>query len=152
MQPLWLLALMESADRVPNKSTRSFLAWPIPGFPDRRSRSFRINVVITPAVHERHTDNFILRSTSSFLCRRDPRRSIGSAVGQSRPGHTRHLVGKRDRNNLERSSAEKLCEPGILLRLLSRQFQYRAGSDHQDASQIAIALFRDWPELLLPAC
>ena len=47
MQPLWLLALMRSADRVPTKSARSSIAWPITGFPDRRSRPFRINVVIT---------------------------------------------------------------------------------------------------------
>jgi len=63
MQPLWPLALMWSADRVPNKSTRSFLAWHLTGFPNRRSRPFRINVVFTPAVRER-TD-----ATSSSHCR-----------------------------------------------------------------------------------
>ena len=45
---------------VPTKTTRSFLASAQNGFSDRRSRPFRINVVITPAVRER-TD-----ATSSF--------------------------------------------------------------------------------------
>jgi hypothetical protein len=31
---------------------------------------------------------------------------------------------------------------------MARVSQYRAGSDHQNASQIAIAPFRDRPELL----
>src|ERR1700686_1296417 len=60
-------------------------------------------------------------------------------------------VGKCHRHNLERFAGEKLREPGILLRLLSRELQHRMGSDHQNASQISIALFRDRPELLLAA-
>src|ERR1035441_5335150 len=61
------------------------------------------------------------------------------------------LVGKRHRDHLERFAGEKLCEPRILLRLMARVSQYRAGSDHQNASQIAIASFRDRPELLFAA-
>jgi hypothetical protein len=34
---------------------------------------------------------------------------------------------------------EKLCEPGIFLRPLPRRFQYRVGSHHQNAPQIAVA-------------
>ncbi len=52
----------------------------------------------------------------------------------------RHLVGKRDRNNLERSPGEKLYEPGILLRLLACTPQNGTGSNDQDATQIAVAL------------
>ena len=59
------------------------------------------------------------------------------------PSDPRHLVGKCNRNNLERSPGEKLCEPRILLRLQARLLQHRAGSDHQNASQVTIALFRD---------
>ncbi len=54
-------------------------------------------------------------------------------------------------NDLERSPGEKLCEPGILLRLLARTPQDGTGSNDQDATQVTIALFRDWPELLLAA-
>jgi hypothetical protein len=47
------MAASLSADRVPTKNTRSFLAWHFMGFPNRRSRPFRINVVITHAVRDR---------------------------------------------------------------------------------------------------
>src|SRR6476659_11455425 len=60
----------------------------------------------------------------------------------------RHLVGKRHRDHLERFAFEKLCEPRIFLRLVARVSQHCAGSDHQNSSQIAIAPFRDRPELL----
>src|ERR1019366_8935606 len=77
--------------------------------------------------------------------------AVGPTLGQQRPGDPRHLVGKRDRNNLERSPGEKLREPGILLRLSARLLQHRASSDHQNASQVAIALFRDRAKLLFAA-
>jgi hypothetical protein len=38
------------------------LVWHLTGFPDRRSRPFRINVVITPAVH--------MRTDATSLCSR----------------------------------------------------------------------------------
>jgi hypothetical protein len=41
-----------------------------------------------------------------------------------------------------------LREPGIFFRVLLRVPQDRNRSDHQNASQIAIALLRDRPELL----
>ena len=63
----------------------------------------------------------------------------------------RHLVGKRHRDHLERFAFEKLCEPRIFLRLVARVSQHCAGSDHQNSSQIAIAPFRDRPELLFAA-
>src|SRR5258706_10170718 len=68
-----------------------------------------------------------------------------------RPGDPRHLVGQRDRDNLERSPSEKLSEPGILLRLLARTPQDRMGSDNKNAPEILVALFRDRPELLFAA-
>ena len=43
---------------------------------------------------------------------------------------------------------EKLCEPMILLRLQPCAFQHGVGSNHQNAAQIAVALFGDRPELL----
>ena len=73
-------------------------------------------------------------------------------MGQQRPGHARHLVGERHRHDLEGSPRQELREPGILLRRRWRAYRNsRTGSDHQNASQIAIALFRDRPELLLAA-
>ena len=113
-----------------------------------------MKTVITPAVRER-TDarrNLILPSPNSFTPlpqAQAPDRC--HPLGQQRPGDARHLVGKRHRDHLERFAGEKLCEPRILLRLMARVSQYRAGSDHQNASQIAIASFRDRPELLFAA-
>jgi hypothetical protein len=43
---------------------------------------------------------------------------VGSTLGQQHPGDPRHLVGQRDRYDLERSPREKLSEPGILIRLV----------------------------------
>ena len=128
------------------------------GFCDRRSRPFRINVVITLAVRERHRRNFILPLPDFSLgrCRnhsdKRPRPIIGAALGQQRPGYARHLVGKRYRHDLEGSSRQQLREPGILLWLLARTLQHRMGSDHERyAPHVAVALFRDRPELLLAA-
>ena len=42
------------------------------------------------------------------------------------------------------------CVSQGLLRLLSRELQHRMSSDHQNASQIAIALFRDLTGFCLP--
>jgi hypothetical protein len=57
-------------------NARSFLAWPYTGFPDRRSRPFRINVVITPAVHERTDVNPMLSWASPFSRCREPRQPV----------------------------------------------------------------------------
>ena len=63
------------------------------------------------------------------------------------PGHWQF----DDSHDPERFAGEKLCEPRILLRLQPRAFQYGAGSNHQNAAQIAVALFGDRPELLFAA-
>ena len=60
-------------------------------------------------------------------------------------------IGKCHRHNLERFAGEKLCEPGILLRLQARVLQHRMGSDHQNASQIAIALFKTFGSVTVAA-
>ena len=82
---------------------------------------------------------------------RKRRHPIGVALGQQRPGDARHLVGQRHRDHLERFAFEKLCEQRILLRLMARVSRHCAGSGHQNSSQIAIAPFRDRPELLFAA-
>ncbi len=95
--------------------------------------------------------NLIFPLPGSLRRCRKRRCPIGAALGQQRPGDPRHLVGKGDRNNLERSPRQKLCQPGILLWLLARPPQDSTGSNDQDAAQVAIALFRDRPELLFAA-
>ena len=79
------------------------------------------------------------------------RRPISPTLGQQRPGDPCHLVGQRDRDDLERSPSEKLSEPGIFLRLLARTSQDRMGSDNQNTPEILVALFRDRPELRFAA-
>jgi hypothetical protein len=56
---------------------RSFLARHYTGFPDRRSRPFRINFVITPAVHERTDVNLTLPLASGGF---DARLSVADDV------------------------------------------------------------------------
>src|SRR6516165_187691 len=126
MRPFWPLALMSSAEQVPTKSTRSFLAWHLTGFPDRRSRPFRINVVITPAVHER-TDATL---SSQWSDRREPRHTVGLTFGQQSPSDARHFIGQRDRDDLERTSCQQLCEPRIFLRMQAGTLQDRMRTDH----------------------
>jgi protein CrcB len=75
-------------------------------------------------------------------------RPVGPAPGQQRRGDPRHLVGQRDRDDLEWSPSEKLSEPGIFLRLLARTPQDRMGSDNKNTPEVLITLFRDRPELL----
>ena len=82
--------------------------------------------------------------------RRKPRRSIGPSLSQQRPSDPRHLVGKCDRNDLERSPGEKLREPGILLRLLARTSQDGTCSNDQDATQVTIPCFEIGPSFCLP--
>src|SRR5262245_66513584 len=96
------------------------------------------------------TQSHLPTATSLRRCRKR-RRPIGAAFSQQRPGGTRHLIGKRHRDHLEWFAGEKLGEPGILLRPMACVPQHRTGSDHQNAWHIAIALFRDRPELPLAA-
>src|SRR5258705_3379118 len=72
-------------------------------------------------------------------------RPVGPTPGQQRPGDPRHLVGQRDRDDLERSPSEKLSEPGILLRLLARTPQDRMGSDNKNTPEVLVTL--DLPPL-----
>ena len=65
-------------------------------------------------------------------------------------------VGLLARNDLIRALKERgphgrVADAMTILRLMARVSQYRAGSDHQNASQIAFAPFRDRPELLFAA-
>src|SRR5258708_3726736 len=67
--------------RVPTKSARSFLAWHFPGFPDRRSRPFRINVVITPTSREHTYVLLTLQLVICFFLLREPRHPIAPTLG-----------------------------------------------------------------------
>ena len=76
---------------------------------------------------------------------------IGAALGQQRPSYPRHLVCKRYRYDLEGSSRQQLREPGIFFRVLLGVAQDRVSANDENAPHIAVALFRDRPELLLAA-
>jgi len=109
---------------------------------DRRSRPFRINVFITPAVRER---GYI----SSSLPRRAPlgsfsklRRPIGATMGQQRPGHAHHLVGERHRHDLEelRQELRNDRRPSRRMIMFVIQFFSRVGaSGKPEAVHSAIA-------------
>src|SRR6266508_2111059 len=71
--------------------------------------------------------------------------------GPTAPSHARHLVGERNCHDLEGSSRQKLREPGIFFGVLLRVAQDRMSANDENASQIAIALLGDRPELLLAA-
>jgi len=77
------------------------------------------------------------------------RRPICAPMGQQGPGHARHLVGKCHRHDLEGSSRQEPREPGIFLRVLHGAPQDGMRADDENASQIAVALLGDRPELLL---
>src|ERR1044071_366047 len=85
----------------------------VTGFPDRRSRPFRINAIITPAVHER-ANATSYSSAEPFLCSRISSGSTGFTAHHERPGRAGHLVGERDRDDLEWSPCQHLCDPGKL--------------------------------------
>src|SRR5260370_6939307 len=120
------------------------------GFSDRRSRPFRINVFITPAVRER---GYI----SSSLPRRAPlgsfsklRRPIGATMGQQRPGRARHLVGERHRHDLEGSPRQELREPGILPGILLGAPQHGDRPAPENAPQLPVPRFAHPSDLLPP--
>jgi hypothetical protein len=69
-------------------------------------------------------------------------------MGQQRPSHARHLVGKGNGHDLERSPRQQLRQPGIVLRALLGAPQYGMRPDHEKAPQVAVALLRDRPKLL----
>src|SRR5262245_1932509 len=61
----------------------------------------------------------------------------------------RHLVGKCHGHDLEGSSRQEPREPGIFLRVLHGAPQDGMRADDENASQIAVTLLGDRPELLL---
>src|SRR5215470_2017839 len=91
----------------------------------------------------------LLPSTSPLRDCSKLRRPICASMRQQRPGHTRHLVGKCHRHDLEGSSRQEPREPGIFLRVLLGAPQDGMCADDENASQIAVALLGDRTELLL---
>src|SRR4029453_3440769 len=63
----------------------------------------------------------------------------------------RHFIGQRNRDDLERTSCQELCEPRIFFGMLAGTPQDRMRTNNQDATQVAIALFGDRPKLLFAA-
>jgi hypothetical protein len=51
------------------------------------------------------------------------------------------FVGQRHRHDLERVARKKLPDPRIFLRLLASAPQDCVRSDHQNAPEVAVALF-----------
>jgi hypothetical protein len=100
------------------------------------------------AVHETHGRNLILPSVGLFSHCRESWRPIGASPGQQRPGDACHLVGKRNGHDLERSPRQELRQPGIVLRALLGAPQYGMRTDHEKASQVAVALLGNRPKLL----
>ena len=92
----------------------------------------------------------ILPSASSRSRCRKPSRSTGLAADQQRPGDAGHFVGKRNRDNLERSPCQKLRDPWKFLRVALGPAQDRNRSDHKDASQVAVALLDIGPSFAFP--
>src|SRR4029453_15395569 len=63
----------------------------------------------------------------------------------------RHFIGQRNRDDLERTSCQELCEPRIFFGMLAGTPQDRMRTNNQDATQVAIALFGDRPKLVFAA-
>ena len=70
-------------------------------------------------------------------------------MGQQRPGHASHLVGKCHRHDLEGPPRQELRELEIFLRILLGAPQDGMRADDKNAPQVAVALLGDRPELLL---
>src|SRR3954463_12553255 len=123
----------------------------VTGVPDRRSRPFRINAVITPAVHDHTHATSYTSSAERFLCSRISSSSTGFAAHHERPGRAGHLVGERDRDDLERSPGQHLCDPGKLPWMKLAAAHHRDRADDKQSSQVAVALLGDRAELGLAA-
>src|SRR4051812_5585505 len=119
----------------------------VTGVPDRRSRPFRINAVITPAVHDHTHATSYTSSAERFLCSRISSSSTGFAAHHERPGRAGHLVGERDRDDLERSPCQHLCDPGKLPWMKLGAAHHRDRADDKQSSQVAVALLGDRAEL-----
>ena len=70
-------------------------------------------------------------------------------MGQQRPSHASHLVGKCHRHDLEGPPRKELREPEIFLRILLGAPQDGMRADDKNAPQVAVALLGDRPKLLL---
>ena len=95
---------------VPSRAARSFLAWHMAGFPDRTGRPFRITssspLQFMNARTEPHPS--IARLLTPLPQAQAPE---SAAMGQQRPGHASHLVGKCHRHDLEGPPRQELREP-----------------------------------------
>jgi hypothetical protein len=89
---------------------------------------------------------FLKELTQHLSGCRKPSRSTGLTAHQQRPGDTGHFVGKRNRDNLERSPREKPRHPRISRWIELGAAQGRDRADHEDAPQVAVALFGYRPE------
>ena len=63
-------------------------------------------------------------------------------MGQQRPGHASHLVGKCHRHDLEGPPRKELREPEIFLRILLGAPQDGMRADDKNAPQVAVALHK----------
>jgi hypothetical protein len=84
---------------------------------------------------------------SPFSRSRELRSPVGSTLGQQGPCDARHFIGQRDRDDLERTPRQELCEPWVFFGVLASTPQDSMRTNDQDATQVAIALFGDRPEL-----
>jgi hypothetical protein len=84
---------------------------------------------------------------SPFSRSRELRSPVGSTLGQQGPCDARHFIGQRDRDDLERTPRKELCEPWVFFGVLASTPQDSMRTNDQDATQVAIALFGDRPEL-----
>ena len=108
------------------------------GSPNRRSRPFRINAVITPAVRER-TDarrNLILPSPNSLRRFHKRRHAIGAALGQQRPGDAGAiLLASATATTLNGLPARSCVSPGGLLGGLGGLLEKLQQSGHGDVAK-----------------
>src|ERR1700738_851482 len=132
---------------VPIRSTRSFLAWHIAGFPIDGLDRFASTSSSPLAVHETRGRNLIFPSDSLFLRCRKPW-PVMAAVGQQCPGDAGHLVRQRYGHHLERSPRQKLRQPRIFLRVWLAPPQHGNRPDHKNTPQVAVASLRDRSKLL----
>ena len=150
MQPLWLLALCDPLIGSQPKARAQVSRGPSRVFPIDGLDRFA-STSSSPCSSYAHRRKLTLLSPSPLRRYRKRRRPIAAAPGQQCPSNARHLVGNRHRHDPERLAFKKSCDPRILLRLVARPLQHRMGSDHQNASQILVASFRDRPELMFAA-
>src|SRR6185369_12308449 len=139
---------MPSADQVPVKSTHSTMRWHkwvvlIAGSTGSALRAVRPpNLHITPEVRR---DLVCAASAMGVL--------VAFAPGHHGPDHPRHLVGECDGGNLDRPPRQQCRKPGPMRGAVDLRIANdgeRAG--HEQAAQIAIALFADIAEpVLAPA-